>query len=153
MDIIPFWSKCRFRLPTKGEVPAREPHNIGSIRRSQLIISAMAIVILATGCATPHVQPADPQLLFKSELLEFIQEGVTTREEVVLKLGIPSAQLEGDKILMYQLWADQAGKWHLMAPQINASTGFRAWRKGTCSLVLVFGGDGVLRKHSLVRTE
>ena len=113
----------------------------------------MAIIILATGCATPHVQPADPKLLFKSELLAFIRDDVTTREEVVLKLGIPSAQLEGEKILMYQLRADEAGKWHLIAPQVNATTGLRAWREGTCSLVLVFGGDGVLRKHSMVTAQ
>lgn len=113
----------------------------------------MAIIILATGCATPHVQPADPQLLLKSELLAFIQDGVTTREEVLVKLGIPSAQFEGEKILMYQLWADQAGKWHLIAPKISATTGFRAWRHGTVSLVLVFGEDGVLRKHSLVTAQ
>ena len=153
MDIIPLWSKCSFYVLTKGGAPARMPHNIVSIRRLKVIISAMAIIILGTGCATPRVQPADPELLFKSELLAFIREGVTTREEVVIKLGIPSAQLEGDKILMYQLWADEAGKWHLIAPQVNATTGLRAWRKGVCSLVLVFGGDGVLQKHSLVKAQ
>lgn len=113
----------------------------------------MAIIVLVTGCATPHVEPADPQLLLRSELLAFIRDGVTTREEVVLKLGIPSAQFEGEKIMTYQLRADQAGKWHLVAPQVNATNGFREWPQGTCSLVLVFGGDGVLRKHSLVTAQ
>jgi hypothetical protein len=111
------------------------------------------IIVLAVGCATPHVEPVDPQLLLKSELLAFIQDRVTTREEVVLRLGIPSAQFEGEKILTYQLHVDQDGKWHLVAPQISGTTGFREWRQGTCSLVLVFGGDGVLRKHSLVTAQ
>ncbi len=153
MDITPLWSECRFHLRTKVGVPARMPHDMGSITLSQLIISAIAIIVLAAGCATPRVQPADPQLLSKSELLSFIQSGVTTREEVLLKLGIPSAQLEGDKVLMYQLCADEAGKWHLVAPQISATTGLREWIEGTCSLVLVFGDDGILRKHSLVTAK
>jgi len=109
--------------------------------------------MLVAGCASPKVQTADPLILLKSDLLSFIQDGVTTREEALLKLGIPSAQMEGEKILMYQLRADQEGKWHLVAPLWNVTTGLRAWREGTCSLVLVFGGDGVLQKHSLVTAQ
>lgn len=116
-------------------------------------MAAISLIILTTGCATPKVQPADPQLLFKSDLLYFLQDEATTREEVVLKLGIPSAQIEGEKILMYQLRADKDGKWHLIAPRWNATTGLRAWSEGTMSLVLVFGENGVLRKHSLVTAQ
>ena len=118
-----------------------------------VIFSALFLIILVIGCATPTLQPADPQLLFKSDMLSFIRDGVTTREEVVIKLGIPSAQIEGDKILMFQLQADKEGKWHLTTPQWNATTGLRTWTEGTCSLVLVFGEDGVLRKHSLVKPQ
>jgi len=121
------------------------------------LIGGMALVLacalLATGCATLKVQPADPQLVFKSDLLGFLQDGVTTRDEVVLKLGIPSAQIEGEKILMYQLRADENGKWHLVAPRWNVNTGLRTWSEGTCSLVLVFGEKGVLQKHSLVTAQ
>ena len=143
--------KCK-NLP-KGGIPVRVGHENGLIRRTQLIMLAMAIVLLATGCATPHLQSADPQLLFKSELLGFIQDGVTTREEVVVKLGIPSAQFEGEKILMYPLWADQAGKWHLVSPQISSSYSFMLSQTGRSSLVLVFGDDGILRKHNMVTAQ
>ena len=134
----------------KGGISVGVCHEKGSIRGLQLIMLAMAIVLLATGCATPHVQSADPQLLFKSELLGFIQDGVTTREELVVKLGIPSAQFEGEKILIYQLWADQAGKWHLVSSQISSNYGSMVSQTGMSSLVLVFGDDGVLRKHNMV---
>ena len=121
------------------------------------LIGGMALVLvctlLATGCATPKVQPVDPQLVFKSDLLGFLHDSVTTREEVILKLGIPSAQVEGERILMYQLKADENGKWHLTAPRWNVNTGLRTWSEGTCSLVLVFGENGVLRKHSLVMAQ
>jgi hypothetical protein len=121
--------------------------------QARFIFSSLALIIIVASCATPHLQTTDTQLLFKSDLFGFIQDGITTREEVALKLGIPSAQFEGEKILMYQLRLDRAGKWHLVSPQISEYTCFREWREGTCSLVLVFGGDGVLQKHSLVEAK
>jgi len=123
------------------------------ILRARFIFSSLALIIMVVSCATPHIQPTDTKLLFNSELLGFIQDGITTREEVVLKLGTPSAQFEGEKILTYQLRVDKAGNWHLVAPQISTTTGFREWREETCSLVLVFGADGVLQKHSLVEAK
>jgi hypothetical protein len=117
------------------------------------ISSLLIVTILISSCATPHIQPTDTQLLFNSELLGFVKDGITTREEAILKLGIPSAQFEGEKILTYQLRVDQDGRWHLVAPQFNATTGLRQWREGTCSLVLIFDGEGVLRKHSLVEAK
>jgi hypothetical protein len=113
----------------------------------------MLFVTTVLGCATPQIQTADPLLLLKSELLAFIADGSTTREEVLLRLGIPSSQFEGEKILLYQLRSGQDGKWHLVAPEINAHTGLRQWREGACSLVLVFDAAGVLRKHRLVLSQ
>jgi len=125
--------------------------------RSQLSVwgkaAAMAIISVVAGCeSTPSLQPAEPQSLFKSELA-FVKDGVTTREEAVLRLGIAAAQVEEDRILMYQLRADAQGKWHLVAPQISAITGLRAWKPQTCCLVLVFDTNGILKKHSLVKSE
>lgn len=129
---------------------SRRANTLGLIRRVALVL---AFAFLATGCATPKLQPADPQLVLKSDLLNFLQDGVTTREEVVLKLGIPSAQIEGEKILMYQLRADEGEKWHLIAPRWNVNSGLRTWSEGTGSLVLVFGDNSILKKHSLVMAQ
>jgi hypothetical protein len=123
------------------------------VSRALFIFLWLPIVSMTAGCATSHLQTADTQVLIHSELMGFIQDGTTTREEALLKLGMPSAQFEGEKILTYQLNADQTGKWHLVAPQMNAITGLRQWRQGTCSLVLVFDGEGILRKHSLVEAK
>lgn len=123
------------------------------VRRFQLIVSLIALVTLTIGCATPQIQTADLQLLLTSELLAFIADGSTTREEVLLRLGIPSSQFEGERILLYQLRNGQDSKWHLVAPEINAHTGLRQWREGTGSLVLVFNAAGVLSKHRLVLSQ
>lgn len=140
-------------LPLRDKGVAGKRWRKGPAERSLFILPVVALLMLVAGCASPKVQTADPLILLKSDLLSFIQDGVTTREEALLKLGIPSAQMEKEKILMYQLRADQEGKWHLVAPLWNVTTGLRAWREGTCSLVLVFGGDGVLQKHSLVTAQ
>jgi len=102
---------------------------------------------MPAGCATPKIQVADAQLLLNSELA-FIKDGETTREEVSLKLGVPSAQLEGDRILMYQFRTSEDGKWNLVSPIFSGN--LRGWGSGTSSLVLVFDARGILQKHSMV---
>jgi len=116
-------------------------------RRFQVLIVSIALVGMLAGCATPRIQAVDPQVFLNSELA-FIRDGVTTREEVCLNLAVPTAQLEGDRILMYQFRADQDGKWQLISPKFSGS--LRSWEGGTMSLVLVFGSGGVLQKHSMV---
>lgn len=128
-------------------------HSRGLPWRSWHMLIVIAIIFLTTGCATPSLQPTDPQLLLNSDLLGFVRNGVTTRETVVMRLGIPSAQIEGDRILMYQIKTDKNGKLHLVAPEWYTASGFRAWSKGTMSLVLVFGDNGVLQQHSLVTAQ
>lgn len=113
-------------------------------------ICLVVIVSLLAACATPTVKPVAPASLPEIRLLAFLRDDETTREQVLLRLGVPTAQLEGDRILMYQLNADAKGRWYLSAPEWDASTGMRTWRTGTSSLVLVFDDAGVLHRHSLV---
>jgi len=75
--------------------------------RWQVFIILMAHFSMVAGCATPRIQAVDPQLFLNSEM-PFIKDGATTREEVSLKLGVPSAQLKGDRILRYRLPADES---------------------------------------------
>ena len=123
------------------------------ILQAHFLFLSLILIIIIAGCSKPHIKPINNQLLLNSELIGFIRDGITTREEVLLRLGVPSAQFEGEKILTYQLHVDQEGKWQLVAPKINEFSNLREWQKGTYSLVLVFNSDGVLRKHSLVGTK
>ena len=117
------------------------------IRLSFIILSAVS-VLMKTGCSVPHIQPADNQVLQESTLLAFIRDGVTTEEEVLTKLGFPHSQLERDRILMYRLLKDEKeGEWRVDWEL------FFIEKSSICSLVLVFGSDGVLRKHSLVMAK
>jgi len=120
---------------------------MGWKRQIQIIIVSVVLISMTVGCATPRIQPVDPQMFLSTEMA-FIKDGVTTREEVSLKQGVPTAQLEGDRILMYQFRADSNGKWQLVSPKFRGN--LRDWERGTMSLVLVFEGGGVLKKHSTV---
>src|SRR5512145_2737787 len=101
---------------------------MGWKRQFQFLIGLIAFTGMVAGCATPRIQPADPEIFMNSELA-FIKDGITTREEVCLKLGVPTAQLEGDRILMFQFRADQDGKWQLISPKFSGV--LRRWEGGT----------------------
>jgi hypothetical protein len=61
----------------------------------------MLSVVLLAGCATT---PRGRQ-----DLLTFLQDGTTLKQEVLLKLGQRSAMLDAAKLLAYRLAKDQGG--------------------------------------------
>lgn len=108
---------------------------------------------LLAGCAPPQLRQAAPAEL-RQEWLAFLCDGKTTREEVLLRLGTPSAHLEGERILTYAYSRNGEGAW--------APAG-RIWGRAqklpvysdprVSSLVLVFAADGRLVRHGLVVPE
>jgi hypothetical protein len=98
---------------------------------------AVITLLLASclaGCAATPIGRAD--------LLDFVADGRTTREQAFLELGEPSGIFENGAILTYRLDADEAGYFPSERGQ-----GFAGIRH---NLVLVFGPDGILERHSLV---
>jgi hypothetical protein len=92
--------------------------------------------------------PARPEKLFQG-LLAFLVDGKSRRDEVLLRLGPPMAQFEGERILTYAFREDERGEWQRVV-RSTFSDGRHLYPPGTSSLVLVFGPDGVLLRHSLV---
>ena len=119
----------------------------------------ICILVIITACATPNAHGVDPQLPSRSNL-SFIKEGLTTCEEVLTRLGKPSAQYENQRILTYRLKKDSHdNRFISLTPMVPETTStpldhydvFDVWGDpSTYSLVLVFGPDGKLRKHNLV---
>jgi hypothetical protein len=88
--------------------------------------------------------------------LQFLKDGKTTREDVLLKLGEPSGQFEGERILTYILLTDNEGKLHVLPRQVPMyphDPRMYVLNSDICSLVLVFGSDNILMKHSLIGTK
>lgn len=81
----------------------------------------------------------------RADLLAFVQDGKTTREDTYLQLGEPSAQYEGGRIMSFRLGQDKAGYF-----PIGKSSGFSGVR---FSLILVFSEAGILTRHSLVQVK
>jgi len=75
------------------------------------------------------------------EKLPFIHDGRSTKQDILERFGAPSNSYENGRILTYFM---QEANGRL---QVHAGQPFR-WR---LALVLVFGADGVLNRHSLVR--
>jgi hypothetical protein len=102
--------------------------------RALRLLVAAAFVALA-GCAT---QPPRGQ----GNLLEFLRDGETSRTDVYLKLGTPSRTYETNRIASWRLDKDEAGYF-----LVSSSSG---WRGTRYELVVVFGTDDVVKRHSLV---
>lgn len=94
----------------------------------------LLLTICLAGCASTPIGRAD--------LLDFVVDGRTTREQAYLQLGEPSGIYEDGSILTYRLDQDEAGYF-----LIERGTGFMGIRY---NLVMVFGPDGILERHSLV---
>ena len=109
------------------------------IKKSLNRLGVILLVGLATGCVSQTIAGASPSLL------RFLQMGVTTREEVLLKLGQPSAAFEQEKILTYRLGEDSRQGYFVVSPKA-----LLPWQAVRYSLVLVFDANGVLQRQSLV---
>jgi hypothetical protein len=99
-------------------------------------------VSLAVGCVTTPIPGAS------LDLLKFLQIGQTTRQQVLLKLGQPSASFEQEKILTYRLGEDPKQGYYLISPKAALP-----WQAVHYSLVLVFDANGLLERQSLVTVQ
>lgn len=95
------------------------------------------LVTLVTACMPPTVGRAD--------LLGFIEDGKTTREQAYLSLGEPAGLYEGGRILSFRLGRDEGGDF-----VIGKASGFGGVRT---SLIMVFDDQGILSRHSLVQMK
>ena len=118
-------------------------------RAVQVLVTAMMIA----GCST--VAPPDPQLI--SERIPFIRDGMTSQEEVLFRLGEADNRYEGGRILTYHMCEprNQKGQLRLSGTRPTDKKGewqvrFPCERISIYDLVLVFGPEGLLARHSLV---
>ncbi len=108
--------------------------------KEMLRLWPVLLVVWLSGCVI--IPGAD------RDLLKFLEAGKTTREEVLLKLGQPSATLEQERVLTYRIGEDSQE-----ARYVIAARAILPWQQVQYSLVLVFDGNGRLEKQSLVRVQ
>lgn len=109
-------------------------------RSGGAFLAALTLLIIA-GCATP-IPGARP------DLLSFLKEGHTKREEVIVTLGQPSGTFERDRILTYRVGHDAGQGYFIISPKE-----VEPWLFVHFSLVLVFDEHGVLQTQRLVDVQ
>ena len=103
---------------------------------------------LGLACVSPAAMQEKART-FEAGLLGPLQDGQTTRQELLLRLGTPSSAFEGGRILTYDFVTDPNGEWR-RAGSGHASDWLHPHPR-SLSLVLVFGADDRLVRHSLVK--
>ena len=61
----------------------------------------LLIPLFVSGCAETKLHTMDDSMV--QQQLAPLENGKTTKQEILLKFGIPSAQFEGEKIFTYRL--------------------------------------------------
>jgi hypothetical protein len=109
------------------------------------------ILLLLSGCAETRLQTLDDSMV--QQQLGLLEDGKTTKQDILLKFGIPSAQFEGEKILTYRLRFNQKeNRFEVISREVDRrDPRFAEWMQTEYNLVLVFDEKHILQKHSMLR--
>jgi outer membrane protein assembly factor BamE (lipoprotein component of BamABCDE complex) len=109
------------------------------------------ILLLLSGCAETRLHTMDDSMM--QQQLAPLEDGKTTKQEILLKFGIPSAQFEGERIFTYRLRFNQeANRFEVAAREVDRrDPRFAQWGWTEYNLVLVFDEKHILQKHSMLR--
>ncbi len=118
-----------------------------ALGQSALLLT-LASLALAAACTTP-VTRTDPALL-ETEL-RFLEPGVSTREEILFRMGAPFREYEDGRIVTYQLKKTDDGDLQKVdSPRMNWGGDEFGGTLHIYSLVLAFDQQDLLSRHSLV---
>jgi outer membrane protein assembly factor BamE (lipoprotein component of BamABCDE complex) len=109
------------------------------------------ILLLASGCAETKLHTVDDFMV--QQQLGLLEDGKTTKQEILLKFGIPSAQFEGERILTYRLrYIQDQNRFEVASREVDRrDPRFAQWGWTEYNLVLVFDEKHILQKHSMLR--
>jgi len=125
-------------------VPARLPPGLVLLLLGLLVWLAVALA---------PVEGADANDVMRQ--LGFLVRGVTRREEALLRLGLPSAWFDGERILTFRLATHKQKVLVMPREMAPEDPRFLNWEEDWpgFSLVLVFDNDGVLRDYRVVEAR
>ena len=109
-------------------------------------VTAGLIFLLILGCATSS--PVGP--VPDKGLLDFLEDGRTTKQMVFEKLGQPSRTYENGRILTYRIGNEEGKGYYIEGAGASGQSSFK---KSNRSLVLIFNDKGILVRHSLVNVR
>jgi hypothetical protein len=115
-------------------------------------LTAVCSITALLGCsATPKTEVVEEQEF--QELMPFIRDGITERQEILNRLGEPESVYEDERIVVYWLEEYIGGHFRPIPrrdlPRDEQAAGL-AFELGLYNLVLVFDSNDWLERHSLV---
>ena len=108
-------------------------------------IPVLCVSVLAA-CAS-YVAPVKDAAVLNQ--LGFLRPGTTTRGEILARLGTPARRYEDGRIASYPVYRTSDGRLSVMASAAAMAPGELSGGE-SYTLILVFTGDGVLDRQSLV---
>ncbi len=119
--------------------------------KMRVLFGLIAPCLLTTQMActiTPKTEVVENQA--NSERMPFIRDGITSRLEIYNRLGEPAYVYEDGRVITYRMHDRSLSGLDVVAPSPMPKQIDMAWKWNLYSLVLVFGNDDTLERHSLV---
>jgi outer membrane protein assembly factor BamE (lipoprotein component of BamABCDE complex) len=109
------------------------------------------ILLLASGCAETKLHTVDESMM--QHQVAPLEDGKTTKQDILLKFGIPSAQFKGERIFTYRLrYKKEQNRFEVVSRETDRrDPRFADWGWTEYNLVLVFDEKHILQKHSMLR--
>ena len=107
------------------------------------VLAILVSMVTLVGCVTGPPKG-------RADWFSFLADNQTTKEEVILKLGQPSGRFESERILTYRLGCESGNDGYYVVERESSWNNEPVWLNTQYSLVLVFDGQNILRRHSLV---
>jgi hypothetical protein len=122
----------------------------GKMRVIGLLVPCLLTTLIACS-VTPKTTVVEDMPF--SERMPFIRDGITSRLEISNRLGEPAFVYEDGRIVTYRMHDRELSGLDVVAPRSmpkTADSGGMMMVWNLYSLVLVFGPDDTLERHSLV---
>ena len=107
----------------------------------QVLLPLSAAILILGGCANTE-QMGD------KNLFDFLVDGQTSKQQVLLTLGQPSGVYENQSIYTYRIIGDSSKGFK--PSKVHSPCG---WHNIDYSLVLIFDDQDTLKRHSLVSVQ
>jgi len=122
------------------------------IERIFLFFALLDFLLFAAFSCAPTQQIVNKET--EAKWLSYLEDGRTTKQHVLLRLGLPSAQFEGERILTYRMMLRKKEGLVVVSRESDARNPWLSqWVRAEYSLVLIFDDQYILKRHSLLHVR
>lgn len=115
--------------------------------KTMIEAGVLGILFSVAGCASDLPMSVEE---VETKHLAFLRDGDSTREDILLRLGDPTGVFEDGRILTFRIEATETGVTSVRREYDRDYRGVTKWHVANLSVVTVFDGKNVLRRHALV---